>query len=396
MTDRERYDRMLAATPNASQTRSKAPGKVGPRDLRDGYPLFMDGGESYRARDTEGRWYVDFVGANAAIPLGYNHPTVTNAIMAEIGQPLLSLPSMLEAEVAERLMVTFPCCGQARFVKTGSEATTAALAIARAATGRREVWVGDWSYHGWHDWARCRPKGEVVEYALNDFAAIGKLVDEPPAALFFEPPRWHEAARHWLSDLMDAARSVGTIVVFDELVQAFRLRLAGGQEYYGVVPDLACIGKALGNGYPIAAVIGPPDLMRYATSCVSSTHGGERVALAAARAVLDIYEHEPALARLWDCGQAFWNAFAEAASGARLEGTPVHFRIRIDVANEGDALDRALVCAARDGVLFHRDACNASAVMPPDEAARSAKVLVAAIEEAVHGIQQEKQPQHQD
>jgi glutamate-1-semialdehyde 2,1-aminomutase len=377
--DQRQFVRAVRVTPGASQTRSKAPGRVGPRDPDLPFPLFAAGGHGAYLVGLDGTAYLDFAGANAAIPLGYDHPRVTAAVCEQAHAPLLSLPSPLETQVAEQLIEMLPFADAVRFVRTGSEACTAALTIARSVTGRRTAWVGTWSYHGWHPPFAQRGAEQTREYLLNDDGIFDALRRQPPACVFFEPPRWDTVSRAWLDTLRAVTRETSTLLIFDELVAGFRLALRGGSEFYEVTPDLACYGKALGNGYPIAALVGPRDLVAHAGPLVSGTHGGELTALAAAQAVLDIYRERDVIGILWHNGRLFWSAVAGALPGAAvLQGMPVHFRIALP---DEELRDRVLVrCAAR-GILFHRDACNASAVMTPDEIERAAHVLADAIKE---------------
>lgn len=355
----------------ASQTRSKAPGRVGPMEQ---FPLAAHHGDGAYLVDVDGNRFLDFVGANAAIPLGHNQAEVMDAVGHVLGTPLLSLPSPLEADVARKLLAVIPCAEQVRFVRTGSEATTGALLIAQAATERETVWVWKNAYHGWHPWAAKRPAALVGQYGLNNFEHLTQIRQDRPAAVFFEPPRFQELNPDWLIALREVTREIGAVLIFDELVAGFRLARAGGQEFYGVTPDLATYGKALGNGFAIACVCGRADLMQHAATTVSSTHGGERVGLAAASAVLDIYERDGIIAKLWRNGWSFYSEFAQCGLDPDiwLSGFPVHFRINwISFAQSNDVLTR---CAAR-GVLFHRDACNASAAMTEVEARLGARIL---------------------
>ena len=378
--------RAQRVTPNASQTRSKAPGQVGPRfwcgDVTD-FPLFAQEGHGAYVVDDRGRQYLDCAGANAAVPLGYGYAGVVREVQAAVEQgSLLSLPHVLEAEVSETFLRTCaPWAQQVRWLRTGSEATHAALKIARAATGRRTVLIGDWAYHGWHEWCASASQESVVRYPhgfapLEAFGASG-----PIAAVFYEPHRWERPARSWLRDLRAWCTEHGALLVFDEMVYGLRWARGGAAEYYGIVPDLACFGKALGNGVPVACVCGPEPFMRHATPEVSGTYGGDAIGLSAARAVLQAHAERDVIEELWGNGRATWEAFADfAPKEARLEGTYVHWRLAMPTPEQ---LDLALAEAARLGVLVHRSANNASAAMSPAEARFAGKVLGNAAEFAM-------------
>lgn len=380
--------RALAVTPNASQTRSKAPGAVGPRfgpGEATKFPLFAIGGLGAYVRDNRGRRYLDLAGANGAIPLGYASPGVVSAVQQAIcSGSLFSLPHVFEAEVSEKFIgICAPWAHQVRWVRTGSEATHAALRIAQAATGRRAYLRLRGSYHGWHscwqDNAQDAPDARWMD--LHGVAPGTDLIGQDIAAVFIEPPRWQEINVGWLRAVIAQAHIDGALVVFDEMIYGLRWAKGGSAEHYDLDPDLACFGKALGNGVPIACVCGPTHLMRHATACVSGTYGGDMLGLSAAGAVLDIYKTRDVIGELWANGRALCEGFAASAPpSALLQGTPVHWRLAMP---DPDALDRALAACADDGLLVHRDANNSSAAMTQDEAREAGRRLGRACEMAL-------------
>lgn len=404
MNQTELLTRALNVTPGASQTRSKAPGKVGPRDMRDGFPLFADRGMGpYLFAD--GEKYLDFVGANAAVPLGYGRPEIVEAVAVAVGSGnLLSIPCALEGEVSEALCRAVGA-ERVRWVKTGSEAVSAAVKLARASTGASTVIVASHSYHGWHDWTTARfhedltpgshalPNGVpsvltdtilTYQYGVVDpgeAVALAHKQGKRVAAIVVEPDRFAYDQTFHLQRARAAADAAGAILIFDEMVFGFRWALAGAQEYYhgnggGVRPDLSCYGKALGSGVPVACVAGKQWVMHRASPLITSTYGGDRIGLVAARAVLDIYAREPVIATLWANAKAFQQEFHQTHPNTysmnRIKGTGVHFAINWNTPEEADDV---LVKCARRGVLFHRDANNASAAMTETEARFGARVL---------------------
>lgn len=404
MTQNELLTRALTVTPGASQTRSKAPGKVGPRDMREGFPLFAERGMGpYLFAD--GEKYLDFVGANAAVPLGYGRPEIVEAVAVAVGSGnLLSVPCALEGEVSEALCRAVGA-ERVRWVKTGSEAVSAAVKLARAATGASTVIVASHSYHGWHDWTCARfhedlkpgphalPNGvpsvltdTILTYKYGivdpgDAVELAHKQGKRVAAIVIEPDRFAHDQRFHLQRARAAAGAAGAVLIFDEMVFGFRWALAGAQEYYhgnggGVRPDLSCYGKALGSGVPVACVAGKASIMDRAATLITSTYGGDRIGLAAARAVLDIYAREPVIATLWANAKAFEQEFYQTNpdryTPSRIRGRGIHFGINWTSQDEADDV---LVRCARRGVLFHRDANNASAAMTETEARFGARVL---------------------
>jgi glutamate-1-semialdehyde aminotransferase len=227
-----------------------------------------------------------------------------------------SLPTRLEDEVAQDLCEALTWPEQVRWVKTGSEATVAAMMIARRATGRTKI--VSMGYHGWHE---CHQPGTwLVNVPMGQWETLCEAIDCTTAAVLLEPTRnvWDHDLEQKLEDVRGRCHQTGALLIMDEMVTGFRWAVGGISEYHRITPDLACYGKALGNGYPIACVVGSRHLMQHAVS-VSSTFGGECIGLAAARAVLEVYQTEPVIGTLRHFGLRLLKACPET-----LTGWPVH------------------------------------------------------------------------
>jgi glutamate-1-semialdehyde 2,1-aminomutase len=274
-----------------------------------------------------------------------------------------------------------PCAGpqgMVRWVKTGSEACAAAVRVARAATGREIVLTAGSGYHGWHDWIASTyadttgvPRGLrslVRTFRFNDVHAFERaLLAGPPgsvAAVVLEPMRLEAPEPGFLEHLRTRTRRIGAALIFDETVLGLRLAPAGGQEAFGVVPDLAVYGKALGGGLPLACVVGPASWMRHAR-VVSSTFGGDALALAAASALLDVYAREPVVERITAAGASLRTVLVDGLQGLPLEviGSPVHMVVRAAEAGGEPAVDRLRTECARRGVLLEPRAIYPSAAL---------------------------------
>ena len=305
--------RALETVPLGAQTFSRSHIQF-PR----GYaPLFLTHGDAGRVWDVDGNEFIDLVCGLMPVVLGYRDPEIDDAIRRQLDRGItFSLATELEAEVAEKLVETVPCAEMVRFGKNGSDATTGAVRVARAATGREIVAVC--GYHGWHDWyvgSTTRNKGipKAVQgltcrFEYNNLASLQRLFSDHPgqiAAVIMEPMNMIEPAPGFLQDVVDLTRREGAILVFDEIITGFRFARGGAQEYFGVTPDIAAFGKALGNGMPIAAVVGRRDIMMQMEEIFfSSTFGGEALSLAAASALLDKFATEPVIETLWQRGEA--------------------------------------------------------------------------------------------
>lgn len=369
-------------TPTAAQTMSKAP----ERFPLGAFPIFADGGLGAKLYDVDGNEFIDWVCGLASITLGYKHAHVDGAIKAQLnyGGINFSLPSKLEAEVAERLCSVFPCGkdGSVRFLKTGSEANEAALRIARRATGRDIIVTVGTGYHSWHAWgASYKPyhpgvpkafESLVRTFTYNDIESLKSVMDHDVALVIMEPTCHEKTTSEFLKEVVDIAHNYGSLVCFDEVVCAGRWDIGGGQEYFGVTPDLATAGKGLANGMPLACVVGSRELMKYA-DLVSGTFGGEALSLAAANAVLDVYESEPVIETMWRRGrelQDHFNLSTQLRSvNAVCDGYPCKPRIRFQYDKDISDLAMSLFLqeTAANGILIHPSGLNVCYALTDDD-----------------------------
>lgn len=275
----------------------------------------------------DGREFIDVTLALGAVTLGYQNPDVEASIDAQRAEgPLFSLEHPITVEVAERLTSLFPCSqkdGQAKFFKTGSDATTAAVRLARAHTGRDIILTS--GYHGWDSWTAANragvPSGE--HEAVVPFVFGGNNAEA--AAVILEADTFDVGQLRAIRSYCDAT---DTLLVFDEVLTGFRQGPGGHQFLCGVTPDITTVSKALGNGYAIAAVIGPRDIMQtFEKVGVSGTFGGDTIGLAAARAVIAVSDQHdggiyPYYKRLWDVGGKLREGFASAAREFGIDAEP--------------------------------------------------------------------------
>ncbi len=320
------HDRAIALIPMATQTHSKAPRE----ELRDIEPCYLVRGVGAHVWDLDGNEYIDFRNGLGPIVLGYCFPAVDEAVRTQLGQGIVfSYPHPLEVEVAERLTSMIPCAQSVRFLKTGGEAMAAAHRLARGFTGRDLVVAC--GYHGWLNTMTTPGQPEAVRsvyrnVAWGDVEAVAAiLARERVAAVsvacaYADIERGHE----FLPEVRRLTEEQGALLIFDEIVTGFRLHPAGAQGYFGVTPDLAVFAKGLSNGVPLSCYCGRRDVMEAVRSVVvSSTFGGDTLALAAARAVLDFYATEDVVGRLWDRGRQLHEGFGRLC--AEL-GVPAAFR----------------------------------------------------------------------
>jgi len=265
-------------------------------------PSYMDRGDGCYIFDVDGNRFIDFMCALGPVTIGYNEPAVNEAVIRQVNKFASgSLQSTLEVELAEKICDIIPCAEMVRFVKNGGDATTAAVRLARAYTGRDIILKS--GYHGMHDWtigASVNYKGVpeavralTLNFVYNDLDDLEhKLKSHEVAAVILEPIQGNGPKDGYLQSVLDLTHKYGAILIFDEVVSGFHYALGGAQELFGVTPDLVAFGKGMANGYPISAVAGKRELLAQIEQGVfiSTTFGGDSIAMAAALATIKILE----------------------------------------------------------------------------------------------------------
>jgi glutamate-1-semialdehyde 2,1-aminomutase len=386
--ERSWRERAEAVLPTGASTGSKrAEALYGDRDA-DGPTHFVEA-RGCRVTAVDGERYLDCTMALGAVALGYAEPRVTRAVADAAAQGNVSaLSSWREVELAERLCVLVPCAERAQLFKTGAEATSAAVRIARTYTGRTHVVAS--GYFGWHDWssdAAGVPAGtarDTTRVAFDDVAALERAVDAAGAdlaAIVLEPVVERLPSAEWLARARALCDGAGAALVFDEVKTGFRVAPGGYQEVCGVTPDLASFGKAMANGYPLAALVGLAPLMEAARrTWISSTLASESTALAAALAVLDWHDEADIAATLAETGREMRAAVDRAIEASGLAGVETlgidpMWLIRWDDPRRESAFLRH---AVREGVLFKRGAYNFAAIAHDEEALREIEAAASA------------------
>lgn len=352
--------------------------------------LQMARAEGCRLWDTSGKEYLDTAMALGAVALGYGHPAVADAVRRAVSDGVVgSLPPALEAEVAEQLGRAIPLCESVRFLKTGAEAVAAAVRIARVHTGRERVISS--GYHGWLDWCVDVPGVPKQVRALTDSVPAGDVealerafgLPDPVAAVVLEPAVDGPPRPSWLERARQLASQHGAVLVFDEIKTAFRIAVGGATEAVGVTPDIIVLGKALGNGFPIAVVGGPASLMEAAAETwISSTLATEHVSLAAAQAVLRTFESDDVVQRLRTAGSSLFGTLEQLVGEfpdllSAVRGMPQLCYLTFCSEETGGRVARA---ALDRGLLFKRSAYNYVSVAHDDAALHQvAERLAAAV-----------------
>jgi len=321
-----------------------------PSDFIEGeYPIFLEYGKGCRLTDVDGNEYIDFLCGYGPIILGYREEEVDEAVTRQIKDKgfCFTLTQRYQNELAKKLRELVPCSEMSIFLKTGSDATTASIRIARAYTNR--IKVMRCGYHGWHDWCVEMKGGipekfyeDVYEFHYNDLDQLKDLMakhGDQTAAIIMTPfghplhRGMEEPKPGFLEGVRDLATKYGAVLVFDEVRTCFRLRMGGAQELYGVTPDLTVLGKGMANGYAISVVTGKAEVMMAAEKklFISSTFFPNSDGYVAALKTIEILERDHVLDKIWEKGSRFLKKIQTIIDqydvGAELSGVAPMFFI---------------------------------------------------------------------
>ena len=297
------YERAKAVIPGG------VPGIRSPENfVEDAYPIFLASGAGAYVTDVDGTRYLDMLLGYGPMILGHCCEEVDRAVRERQRAGFcLNLPQPELVELAEKLVAVMPEAEQALFFKTGSDATSAAIRLARVHTGREKILRC--GYHGWHDWCLAGDPGvpravtdSVFEFTYNDPDQLRDLLlaNRGEVAAIILTPVGHifdaqieSPAPEFLQTVKALSTEHDTVLIFDEVRTGFRLAPGGAQELLGVTPDLTALGKAMSNGYAISALVGRRELMMASRSTfISSTYFPSGLAMAAAIATLDVLLRE--------------------------------------------------------------------------------------------------------
>jgi len=288
-------------------------------------PAFLVRGAGCRVWDRAGREFIEYASGLRSVTLGHGYEPVVHAAAVQMAMGTnFSRPHSVEVEAARDLLALLPAAEMVKFAKDGSTVVTAAVKLARAHTGRVKVAIcAEHPFFSYNDWFMVTtgiPAGipqqrseETLRFRYNDLASAQALFANHPgqiACVVLEPARTEEPQTGFLRSLQALAHEHGALFVLDEMITGFRWHLGGAQAVYGLEPDLATFGKALGNGFAISALVGKRRFMdlggiRHAAERVfllSTTHGAETHALAAARAVIATYRDQDVVGQLYRQG----------------------------------------------------------------------------------------------
>jgi aminotransferase MxcL len=394
-------ERARARIPGITLSMMKRPEQFAPGE----FPVFLARGEGATVEDVDGNRYIDFVCGLGASSLGHGHPALLAAAREALSTGFVqSLPTPLEPETAELFCEVVPGAEQVRFFKTGADATSAAVRLARAITKKdRIITVG---YNGWHDHFMFDTPGippavagltqRLPLFLPGDEAPLLAAVQQQQAELavvLVSLPFNRLVSSEFLGQLRDVCRDCGVLFVLDEVITGFRVALGGAQELYGVQADFACYSKSLAAGMPLSAIAGPAKHLSVLERLqVSTTFGGETLSLAVCRAALEIYRSTPYVKDLSRLGRRLREGVNRAAE---LTSTPLRVvgydAVPLFSFAPGDMPKHARLMQqfqghmARRGVLLRRDVnfiCGAHTELQIDQTIAATQDSLQAMVEA--------------
>jgi glutamate-1-semialdehyde 2,1-aminomutase len=289
-------------------------------------PGFIVRGKGSHVWDADGNEFIEYGQGNRSVTLGHAFPAVVEAAARELSRGAnFTRPSPIEVEAAECLLGMIPGAEMVKFCKDGSDATTGALKLARAWTGRDlVVCCHDHPFFATNDWfigttamdagiPKC-VKDLTLTFPYNDAESVRRLFEQHPgqiAAVMLEPAKYEDPKDRYLHRVKELCHQKGALFILDEMITGFRWDNGGAQQYYQIEPDLSTFGKALANGFSVSALVGKRQYMelgglehdRERVFLLSTTHGGETHALAAAIATMEVYQGQPVIETLYARGE---------------------------------------------------------------------------------------------
>ncbi len=372
-----------------------------------GRPLYLDHGDGCRIYDVDRRAYLDYNLSHGATFLGHNHPEIRKAIEQALDMGVIcAYDTEYHSRLAEQICQTVPCAEQIRFANSGSEATLAAIRLARAVTGRQKLLKFEGHFHGLHDYVMWNAHGParddlptypyvppqvesagvppqisdfVIVVPWNDPVAFEQAMREHGpelAAVICEPVNYNSGCIPPKPGILELIREQtvkhGTVLVFDEVLSGFRMSPGGAQAYYGVTPDVCTLAKAVANGLPLAVVAGRRDFMQVLSPLGPVAHSGTYTghlfavlaALASLREITRPGFYDPILDNAGRLYGGLSRLFETHGVPARVQGLGARFGIYFGVTKEvvnyqdaarinGEMGYRFIRACFERGVYFH-------------------------------------------
>ena len=339
--------------------------------LEGAYPFYCKSAHGAYLWDIDGNKYVDYTLGYGTIVLGHADERVNTAVIKEIKNATCVSPlwKPIQVQLTELLKSVIPGAEMAFLMKTGSDAASGAVRLARVYTKRDKVIR--WGYNGWHDWSTPRPMGvpistraDIFEFTYNDIKSLKELFLKYPnqiSCVFMMPFEIEKPFDGFLQEVKNIAHQNGALFILDEMRSGFRFALGGAQEYFGVQADLATYSKAMSNGYPISAIVGKKEIFQgMEHTKMTATFFGSSIEMVAAYTTINILKDTDVIPHIWHLGKIFLegiqNIINELGIEAKVAGYPPYPYIQFIMKdkNEIEKAKRIFYSeTTKQGVLFH-------------------------------------------
>jgi len=295
------------------------------------YPMFIEKAEDMHLYDVDGNRFIDLLASYGPIIIGHKEKEIDDAVIKKIKEDgfCFNLAQKHQNELIKLLIKHIPCAEMGFLVKTGSDAASSAIRISRAYTDRDMVLRC--GYHGWHDWCIAVKNGipencyrDVDSFEYNNIDSLKAKIKEHSGKVgtIIMTPVCHdlnapiiEPKDDFLNKVKEIAKENNIVLIFDEIRTGFRMSMGGAQEYYGVTPDMAIVGKAMANGYPISAVVGKKEVMDAMEDkhvFISSTFFPNSLEMVASIATINMLERENVIENIRKKGEKVKNSILES------------------------------------------------------------------------------------
>ena len=339
--------------------------------IEGAYPFYASRAKGAYLWDVDGNRYIDYMLGYGTIILGHADKRVTMAVVEELkkGNNVSPLWKPIQIELTKLLTKVIPGAEMAFLMKTGSDATSGAVRLARVFTGRNKVIR--WGYNGWHDWATPLSTGvpdavkaDVLEFNYNDIESLESVFKKHPnkvACVIMMPFEHEKPLPGFLEKVKSVAHKHGALFILDEMRSGFRMALGGAQEYFNIHADLATYSKAMSNGHPISAIVGRADVLSgIGKTKMTSTFFGNTAEMAAAITTIKILQGTDAISHIWKLGKYFQKGIETLISEfnipAKFAGFPPFPFIQFTIVDEdiNEKVKQAFfIETTRRGIFLH-------------------------------------------
>jgi len=307
------------------------------------YPVYVSHANGSKFVDVDGNEYLDYLLGLGPITLGYNYEPVNNAILSQLKKGILfSLPHYSEVELSEQISSIVPNAEMVKLEKTGSNAVTGAVRVARSYTKREKI-----AYCGsggvWHDWQAIMVsrnngvpdfnKNLLKIFDYNDADGLEQIFEDNPdeiSCVVIEPTHFEKPQNDFLKKVRKLSTKNNSLLILDEIVTGFRFDIKGGQKFFDIKGDLVCFGKGMGNGLPISAITGTSEYMNeFDKLWVSSTNNSETLSIVGTMTTINEMQTKDTISYCWNLGKKLFDGWNQITDKYNIRAQMIGYPIRM-------------------------------------------------------------------